>query len=522
LTKHVQDLKRLIAQEKPIAFVGAGVSARAQYPSWNDLLEKLAFQAKKTTTDQLQLVKDDALWRAEEIRRLFPKDDDYLRALSRIFTSRGRVVDECIRQLVQLPFRHFMTTNYDDLLERAHREVFKEDPQWIEWQQADALREFITSVARRPRRKIDDIARERRYLHIHGHRDQRRSIILSDRDYTARYLASDEAQRKLFAIFATQTVVFFGFSLSDPDFMEILRVIRHALGGESGRHYAVLPIRHRAEEKSMRRRLAQKFDIHAVFYDETKDHRGMEDIIRELRGLQPLVREAKPRVLRHIAADLAHAKTLANQLSQEFGELVLPVTDTRKRDARVILLCSPTALRDPDFIRDAEKALARAAEEGADSLSAIDIQDALGATSLAERLRAHRRPTPIDQTTLKKKAKAFNPEDPNKDRFGGKPESNGRVLSAEVTPLAGDSDWFTIALRVRAKRGAKLTADVTFHLHPTFPETRVKVTPEKGLAVLECIAWGAFTVGATTDGGDTRLELDLATLRSAPKTFRER
>ena len=40
--------------------------------------------------------------------------------------------------------------------------------------------------------------------------------------------------------------------------------------------------------------------------------------------------------------------------------------------------------------------------------------------------------------------------------------------------------------------------------------------------VFDLVAWGAFTVGARTDDGKTRLELNLATLESAPTRFRSR
>ena len=43
-----------------------------------------------------------------------------------------------------------------------------------------------------------------------------------------------------------------------------------------------------------------------------------------------------------------------------------------------------------------------------------------------------------------------------------------------------------------------------------------------GRAVLEQRAWGAYTVGVAADGGQTRLELNLAELADAPSLFRER
>ncbi len=67
-----------------------------------------------------------------------------------------------------------------------------------------------------------------------------------------------------------------------------------------------------------------------------------------------------------------------------------------------------------------------------------------------------------------------------------------------------------------------LTAPVRFFLHNTFNPDKVVVVPKQGRAELSLCVWGAFTVGAITDGGQTKLELDLAKLPGAPAKFRER
>ena len=68
-----------------------------------------------------------------------------------------------------------------------------------------------------------------------------------------------------------------------------------------------------------------------------------------------------------------------------------------------------------------------------------------------------------------------------------------------------------------------LKGDVYFYLHPTFPKMRMRV-PADGKNEVETIvsAYGAFTVGAVVDNGQTKLELDLATLPDAPPEFRKR
>jgi len=120
------------------------------------------------------------------------------------------------------------------------------------------------------------------------------------------------------------------------------------------------------------------------------------------------------------------------------------------------------------------------------------------------------------------------PNDPQKNRFGGPgaEEANGRRLVASVRPLGGgDSELFSLELAVESTDSARPLRDpVKFFLHDSFkPNDTLVVLPDAGgQAVLSLIVWGAFTVGAITDGGKTLLELDLEFLEGAPEKFRSR
>jgi CO dehydrogenase nickel-insertion accessory protein CooC1 len=111
--------------------------------------------------------------------------------------------------------------------------------------------------------------------------------------------------------------------------------------------------------------------------------------------------------------------------------------------------------------------------------------------------------------------------DPQKGQWGGLAKRNGRELTATVKSV-GDK-WFEVRLEVRALPSSPpLTGAVKFHLHPTFQTSVISVAPVDGVATVTVVAWGAFTVGAAADGGETPLELDLAADSSLPKAFRER
>lgn len=120
-----------------------------------------------------------------------------------------------------------------------------------------------------------------------------------------------------------------------------------------------------------------------------------------------------------------------------------------------------------------------------------------------------------DQTSLAN-------SDPNKNQFGGSPIRNGRELEAVVEPAESRVGWFRVLLRVKSTNPERpMPETVTFHLHPTFKLDVVRQPVVAGVAELIVIAYGAFTVGVSIDTEpDTRLELDLATLTSAPTNFR--
>jgi hypothetical protein len=89
----------------------------------------------------------------------------------------------------------------------------------------------------------------------------------------------------------------------------------------------------------------------------------------------------------------------------------------------------------------------------------------------------------------------------------------------------GSLDLYSIRLTVSSlqQQTNPLTGVVQFFLHPTFNNDKPIVTVGPyGVAELNLKAWGAFTVGALADDGQTRLELDLSTLDTAPVQFRNR
>jgi YLATT-like protein/pYEATS domain-containing protein involved in immunity len=118
-----------------------------------------------------------------------------------------------------------------------------------------------------------------------------------------------------------------------------------------------------------------------------------------------------------------------------------------------------------------------------------------------------------------------HPEDPQKGRFGGRAEVNGRRLRAEVIE-SNITNFYSVKLIVESTDPIRnLNSEVIFYLHDTFTPSVFTYKPEKPMPQIikdDILSYGAFTVGVVTDNGKTMLELDLSEDKRFPKEFRER
>ncbi|WP_367269349.1 YEATS-associated helix-containing protein [uncultured Chryseobacterium sp.] len=114
-------------------------------------------------------------------------------------------------------------------------------------------------------------------------------------------------------------------------------------------------------------------------------------------------------------------------------------------------------------------------------------------------------------------------DDPQKGRFGGQSNFNGRTLSVSYKKyfLPG---FLKLTIKVSADHENNLLkGNVYLFLHDSFADSVVMYAADgKKEIVHEVISYGAFTIGAVTDGGNTMLELDIAEQKDFPEDFRKR
>lgn len=117
--------------------------------------------------------------------------------------------------------------------------------------------------------------------------------------------------------------------------------------------------------------------------------------------------------------------------------------------------------------------------------------------------------------SLEKKTPVTVPDDLQKNRWGGKAENNGKIITAHVVKY---KDTHQVILTVESSDSTPLTGEVAFLLHDSFEVQTVFSKSINGKAIYKLNNYEAFTVGAYTEDG-TSLELDLNAVSGYPKEF---
>jgi CheY-like chemotaxis protein len=204
----IRTMARSIARGDAVFFIGAGMSANAGAPTWDELMLPLRHELELDPNDDAS----PALVAQFYANRFGERElHKYLRLKLRAPSLKPTEAHEL---LCNLPVSVFVTTNYDDLLEAALRRV-------------DRRYHVICDETEMKLWNEDD---EVQVLKLHGDLSAARSIVLTDWDFVRFHAEKAAFKRKLTEIFCNHHVIFIGYGLRDPNVSLILNTVSHEFG----------------------------------------------------------------------------------------------------------------------------------------------------------------------------------------------------------------------------------------------------------------------------------------------------
>lgn len=211
-----RELIDLINKNQIWAFVGSGPSIDSGLPSWHNLLEScikdigLERDIKSNSEYQYALSIKDYPGCFSFIEKLSSREilESKVKNILRVHGS----ISPVLKSIVRMPFKGYITTNYDNLIELA------------------LLEAGIGGFSRVGNNK-DDInltksMPEKIIWHIHGSIELPSSdLILTEKDYGFRYLDSNPLIDSLISLISQNRIIYIGYGFSDHDLNYILKKI---------------------------------------------------------------------------------------------------------------------------------------------------------------------------------------------------------------------------------------------------------------------------------------------------------
>jgi hypothetical protein len=295
----LSELARVVASGEAILLAGAGSSISAGYPSWDALLQRLCYRCRELGASSSARAPSDEVAKlryAQELREEITRiagPDAYHRVITHAFSA-PPIITSFHRDLVRLPFRAFLTTNYDEVLEEAFEAVGSGRPKAVAIWNGDQMDVSPAIRAIAVGGPIEYV------IHLHGVYRFAASVILCADDYRRAYgfalppeRANGGRQTPLVnlttALLATRRIVFVGFSVRDAFFAEVLqRVSDDMIEWRNSIHFAVSSrsAGSAADDRQYARRLKERLGIETVFYiGSGDDHTARDRLVARLSRL---------------------------------------------------------------------------------------------------------------------------------------------------------------------------------------------------------------------------------------------
>jgi hypothetical protein len=273
-------LSKVLSSRNLILFAGSGLSAQASSPDgkhpplWKPLLEDMIAWCirerllEAATAAEIQNLIDGGfvIDAGQEMQEILDEPAQLQRCLEEVMLYDKARSGEVHRLITRLPFRGYLTTNYDEFIEGEFRS-----------QNGVPLKKYYQPTLEGVLETYRNY--EQFIVKLHGDINDPSSIILGNRSYETLLYTNHTYRQCLETIFAMSSILFVGFSGSDPDIEGITSRVA-AFDGRSRRHYMLVT------KGSMPSLKAKRFwkdkGINIIEYSHDEAHSGLVRFLSEL------------------------------------------------------------------------------------------------------------------------------------------------------------------------------------------------------------------------------------------------
>lgn len=221
-----------LASRRCVLFLGSGISATASKDdgtkpkTWREFIEGIRLIATKASADDMEYI-DEQLRKEDYLLALQAIHDscipaEYVRYLDSEFKVdyNPSKVHESIRQIDS---KIVVTTNFDSIYDNLCK---SSTYSVLDYEEA----EDIVQTLKSPTNLI---------IKAHGTIEKKSKLIFTSSQYYKSQQENPEFYEILYSLFLTNTVVFLGYSLNDPDINLLLQYL-HKSASEASPHYLVI------------------------------------------------------------------------------------------------------------------------------------------------------------------------------------------------------------------------------------------------------------------------------------------
>ncbi|WP_346855314.1 SIR2 family protein [uncultured Draconibacterium sp.] len=213
-----------VSKKNIVVFVGAGLSMNAGLPSWNKLIEVIldGIGEREPKKDKFkEAIADDILSPLEVLTKIEAHKEYAIEYLDKEIRSYDSVRPTSIHDKIGMISTNIITTNYDCLLDENYPHFEK--------------------ICYSNNYKISKLSEYKNYIFkIHGDIHEPDKCILFPSQYDELY--NDKAASSVFElkkIISDKSVLFIGFSLSDPYINHVFDFIFNVYNGFTPEHYII-------------------------------------------------------------------------------------------------------------------------------------------------------------------------------------------------------------------------------------------------------------------------------------------